>query len=151
MWEMDRKEGWETKNWCFQIVVLRVPWRVPRRSNQSILNKINTEYSLEGLMLKLKLQCFGHLMQRTDSLENTLMLGKTEGKRRWEQSMRWLDGTTNPMDCSTPGFPVLHHLPELAQTPVHWVNDAIQPSFPLLPPFSSCLSIFPSIRVFSNE
>ena len=78
---------------------MRVPWTA-RRSNQSIIKEINPEYSLEGLMLKLKLQCFGHLMPRTDSLENTLMLGKTEGKRRWEQSMRWLDGTTNPMDMS---------------------------------------------------
>ena len=70
-------------------------------SNQSILNEINPEYSLEGLMLKLKLQYFGHLMRRTDSLEKTLMLGKTEGKRRrGQQRMRWLDGITNSMDMS---------------------------------------------------
>ena len=75
---------------------MRVPWTV-RRSNQSILKEINSEYSLEGLMLKLKLQYFGHLMQRTDSLEKTLMLGKTEGGR---QGMRWLDGITNSMDMS---------------------------------------------------
>ena len=91
MWEMDHKEGWETKNWCFQIVVLRVPWRVPRRSNQSILNEINTEYSLEGLMLKLKLQYFGYLLWRANSLEKTLMLGKIEGRRSRRQRMRWLD------------------------------------------------------------
>ena len=72
-----------------------------RRSNQSILKEISPEYSLEGLMLKLKLQCFGHLMQGTDSLEKTLMLGKIEGRRRREQQrMRWLDGITNSMDMS---------------------------------------------------
>ena len=72
-----------------------------RRSNQSILKEINPDYSLEGLMLKLKLQYFGHLMQRADSLEKTLMLGKTEGRRRrGRQRMRWLDGITNPMGMS---------------------------------------------------
>ena len=72
-----------------------------RRSNQSILKEINSEYSLEGLMLKLKLQYFGHVMQRTDSLENTLMLGKIKGrKRRGQQRMRWLDGITDSMDMS---------------------------------------------------
>ena len=76
---------------------MRVPWAV-RRSNQSILKEINLEYLLEGLMVKLKLQNFGHLMQRTDSFEKTLMLGKTEGgKRRERQSMRWLDGITDSM------------------------------------------------------
>ena len=80
--------------------LLRVPWTA-RRSNQSILKEINPEYSLEGLMLKLKLQYFGHLMWRTDSLEKTLMLGKIEGRRRrgW-QRMRWLDGITDSMDMS---------------------------------------------------
>ena len=77
----------------------RVPW-TPRRSNQSILKEISPEYSLEELMLKLKLQYSGHLMQRTDSLEKTLMLGKTEGRRRREQRMRWLDIITNSMDMS---------------------------------------------------
>ena len=72
--------------------------RAARRSNQSILREINPEYSLEGLMLKLKLQYFGYLMQRTDSLEKTLMLGKIEGKSRGQQRMRWLDGITNSMD-----------------------------------------------------
>ena len=77
---------------------MRVPWTA-RRSNQSILKEINTEYSLEGLMLKLKLQNFGHLMQRTDSLEKTLMLGKIKDRRRrGQQRMRWLDGITNSMD-----------------------------------------------------
>ena len=79
---------------------LRVPWTA-RRSNQSILNEISPEYSLEGLMLKLKLQYFGHLMQRADSFEKTLMLGKIEGRRRrGQQKMRWLDGITNSMDMS---------------------------------------------------
>ena len=79
---------------------MRVPWTT-RRSNQSILQEISPEYSLEGLMLKLTLQYFGHLMQRTDSLEKTLMLGKIEGRRRrGGQRMRWLDGITYPMDMS---------------------------------------------------
>ena len=77
---------------------MRVPW-TERRSNQSILKEISPEYSLEGLMLKLKLQYFGHLVRR-DSLEKTLMLGKTEGGRRGRQRMRWLDGFTNLMDMS---------------------------------------------------
>ena len=79
---------------------MRVPWTA-KRFNQSILKEINPEYSLEGLMLKLKLQDFGHLMQRADSLEKILMLGKTEGRRRrGRQRMRWLDGITNLMDIS---------------------------------------------------
>jgi len=79
---------------------LRVPWTA-RRSNQSILKEISPEYSLEGLILKLKLQYFGHLMRRTDSFEKTLMLGKIEGrKRRGRQRMRWLDGITNSVDMN---------------------------------------------------
>ena len=79
---------------------MRVPWAA-RRSNQSILKRINLEYSLERLMLKLKLQCFGHLMQRTGSLEKILMLGKIEGKRkRGKQRMRWLDGISDSMDMA---------------------------------------------------
>ena len=79
---------------------MRVPW-IPRRSNQSLLKQISPEYSLEGLMLKLKLQYFGHLMRRTDKLEKTLMLGKTEGRRRrGQQRMRWLDVSTNSMEVS---------------------------------------------------
>ena len=85
--------------WCWKRL-LRVPWTT-RRSNQSILKEINPEYSLEGLMLKLKLQYFGHLMQRADSLEKTLMLGKIEGKRRkWQQRIRWLDNISDLMDMN---------------------------------------------------
>ena len=84
--------------WCWRRL-LRFSWTA-RRSNQSILKEIRPEYSLEGLMLKLKLQYSGHLMRRTDSLEKTLMLGKIEGKRRGWQRMRWLDGITDSMDMS---------------------------------------------------
>ena len=79
--------------------LLRVPWTA-RRSNQSILKEISPEYSLEGLMLRLKLQYFGHLMRRADSFEKTLMLGKMEGRRWGRQRMRWLDGITNSMGMS---------------------------------------------------
>ena len=89
----------EIQLWCWRRL-LRVPWTA-RRSNQSILKEISPEYSLEGLMLKLKLQYFGHLMQRADSLEKTLMLGKIEGSRkRGQQRLRWLDGITNSMGMS---------------------------------------------------
>ena len=84
--------------WCWRRL-LRVPWTT-RRSNQSILKEISPEYSLEGLMLRVKLQNFGHLMQRVDSFEKTLMLGKIEGRRRRQQRMRWLDGITDSMDMS---------------------------------------------------
>ena len=85
--------------WCWRRL-LRVPWTA-RRSNQSIRKEISPEYSLEGLMLKLQLQYFGHLMQRADSYEKTIMLGKTEGRRRRsQQRMRWLDGITDSMDMS---------------------------------------------------
>ena len=104
MWELDYKEDWAPKNWCFWTVVLEKTLESPldcRRSNQSILKEISPECSLEGLILKLKLQYFGHLMWRTDSLEKTLMLGKIEGgRRRGLQRMRWLDGITDSMDMS---------------------------------------------------
>ena len=104
MWELDHKEGWMLKNGCFQIMVLRrllrVPWTA-RRSSQSILKEINPEYSLEGLMLKLELQNFGHLMWRASLLEKTLILGTIEGKmRRGWQRMRWFDSITDSV-CSS--------------------------------------------------
>ena len=102
IWELDHKDGQRTdsfKMWCWRRL-LRVPWTA-RRSNQSILNEINPEYSLEGVMLKLKLQYFGHMKWRADSLGNTLMLGKTEGnRRRGRQRIRWLDNITDARDMS---------------------------------------------------
>ena len=107
---MYRCENWTIKKaerrridafelWCWRRL-LRVPWTA-RRSNQSIPKEISPEYSLEGLMLKLKFQYFGHLMRRADSLENTLMLGKIEARRKWgQQKMRWLDDITDSMDMS---------------------------------------------------
>ena len=106
MWELVHKEGWALKNWCFWTVVLEKTLQSPldwvlKRSNQSILKEISPEYSLEGLMQKLQVQSFGHLMGRTDSFKKTLMLGKIEGRRRrGRQRMRWLDGITNSMDMS---------------------------------------------------
>ena len=94
--EHQRTDAFEL--WCWRRL-LRVPW-TSRRSNQSILKEISLDYSLEGLMLKLKLQYFGHLMRRTDSLEKTLILGKIEGRKRRQQRMRWVDGITDSMDMS---------------------------------------------------
>ena len=101
-WTLKKAERWRIdafELWCWRRL-LRVPWTA-RRSNQSILKEINPLYSLEGLMLKLKLQYFGHLMQRADSLEKTLMLGKIEGgRKRWQQKMKWLDGVIDSVDMS---------------------------------------------------
>ena len=104
MWELDHKQSWALKNGCFELWcwsrLLRIPWTA-RRSNQSILKEITLEYSLEGLMLKLKIQHFGHLVWRTDSFEKTVMLGKIEGGRKGRrQRMRWLDGITDSVDMS---------------------------------------------------
>ena len=104
MWEVDCEESWVPKNWCFEVCcwrrLLRVPWTA-RRSNWSILKEISPGISLEGMTLKLKLQYFGHLMRRVDSLEKTLMLGGIGGRRKrgW-QRMRWLDGITDLSDMS---------------------------------------------------
>ena len=100
-WTVKKAEHWRIDAfdlWCWRRL-LRVPWTA-RRSNQSILREINPEYSLQGLMLKLKLQYFGHLMQTADSLERSLMLGKIEGKRRGHERLRWLDGITSAMDMN---------------------------------------------------
>ena len=104
MWELDCEESWALKNGCFWIAVLEKTLESPldcKRSNQSILKGISPGIYLEGMMLKLKLQYFGHLMRRVDSLEKTVMLGGIGGRRRrgW-QRMRWLDGITNSMDLS---------------------------------------------------
>ena len=105
-WTIRKAECWRIdafELWCWRRL-LRVPWTI-RRSDQSILKEISPECSLEGLMLKLKLQYFGHLMQRADSFEKTLMLGKIEGRRRrGQQRMRWLDGITNTMDIGLVGL-----------------------------------------------
>ena len=102
MWELDGEESWAPKNWCFWTVVLEKTLESPldcKEIQPTILKEISPRCSLEGLMLKLKLQYFGHLMWRVDSLEKTLMLGKIEGRRRREQQrMRWLDGITDSMD-----------------------------------------------------
>ena len=125
MWELDYKESWALKKWFFWTVVLEKTLESPltaRRFNQPILKEISPEYSLEGLMLKLKLQYFGHLMWRTDSLEKTLMLGKLEGRRRrgW-QRMRWFNGITDSISMSLSKLPELVIDREACSAAVHGI------------------------------
>ena len=126
--------------------LLRVPWKA-RRSNQSILMEINPEYSLEGLMLKLKFQCFDHLMQTADSLEKTLMLGAIGGRRRSLFCCCCCSVTQlcltlcDPIDCSRPGLPVPHHLPKFTQVHAHCIGDAMQPTHPLTLSSPSALNL----------
>ena len=176
MWELDHIEGWVVKNWCLRIVVLEKTLESPWDSKD--IKPVNPKGSQPWIftgrtVLKLKLLCFSHLMWRANSLEKTMMLGKTEaggegGFREWDGWMasltqqthiwtnprrRWRTGKPgvlqsqrighevaqscptlcDPIDCSAPSFPVLHYLLQIAQTHVHWVDDAIQPSHPLLP------------------
>ena len=128
MWELDYKESWELQNSCFWTVVLEKTLESPlagKQSNQSILKEISPEYSLEGLLLKLKLQYFGHLMWRVGSFEKTLMLGKIEGRRRrGQQMMRWFNGITDSMDVGLGRLQKLVMDREAWHAEDHWVTES---------------------------
>ena len=128
MWELGCKESWQQKNWCFWLWcwtrLLRVPWTA-RRSNQSILKEINPEYSLEGLMLKMKCQYFGHPIRRADSLEKTLRLGKIEGRRRRGQRTRSLDGIMDSTDVNLSKLQEMVKDREAWRTAVHGVEKGL--------------------------
>ena len=161
---MYRSESWTVKNaehriidafelWCCRF--LRVPWTA-RRSKQFILTKISPGCSLEGLMLKLKLQYFGHLMWRTDSLEKTLVLGKIEGRRRrWRQRMRWLDGITDSMNVTLSKLQDLVINREVWRAAVHrvaksqtWLSDWTELNWYTYPPSWTSLPPTPSSIAF---